>query len=360
VSLPSENRVAECLSKLLAEPIGSRPTVRQSPSGNPAYDFIVQVGPYKFLIERRLSSATEAIAGGISRIELFRKSARDPDKFVPIVAVPYMGEVGRLLCQRAGVGWIDLSGNADLVAPGLKIHIEGRPNLFKQTGRPTDVFAPKSSRITRYLLTHPYGAYSIRGLARETEMDPGFTSRIISRLEAQGFVRRMVAKTEMGRRSDDIIVLRDPGLLLDAWRAEYKFFRHNVIAGHVAARASEEVVQNIDTRLRDAGVEYAATGLSGAALLTDFVGARLITFFLHESPDERLLGELGFREDPRGANVWLVVPNDEGVFDGARDISGIRCAAPLQVYLDLKDHPERSAEAAQELRNRLLKWGRNG
>jgi hypothetical protein len=271
-----------------------------------------------------------------------------------------MGEVGRLLCEKAGVGWVDLSGNARLVTPGLKVHIEGRPNLFKQSGRPADVFAPKSSRITRYLLTYWYSTYSIRGLARETDMDPGFTSRIISRLEAQGFVHRMVAKTEIGPRCHDIIALRDPDLLLDACRAEYKFFRHDVIRGHVAARTSEELAQDLDSKLRNAGVEYAATGLSAAALLTGFVGFRLVTFFLHESPDDWLRGELGFREDSSGANVWLVVANDEGVFEGARDVAGIRCAAPLQVYLDLKDHPERSAEAAEELRDRLLKWQSNG
>jgi hypothetical protein len=33
---------------------------------------------------------------------------------------------------------------------------------------------------------------------------------------------------------------------------------------------------------------------------------------------------------------------------------GVRCVHPVQVYLDLKDHPERSAEAAQQLRRKLL------
>jgi hypothetical protein len=52
--------------------------------------------------------------------------------------------------------------------------------------------------------------------------------------------------------------------------------------------------------------------------------------------------------------VWLVVPNDEGVFDGAAEREGVRCVHPVQAYLDLKDHPERSAEAAQQLRRKLL------
>jgi hypothetical protein len=64
---------------------------------------------------------------------------------------------------------------------------------------------------------------------------------------------------------------------------------------------------------------------------------------------------MGFHEEQKGENVWLVVPNDEGVFDGAAERDGIRCVHPVQVYMDLKNHPERSAEAAEQLRARFLR-----
>lgn len=38
-----------------------------------------------------------------------------------------------------------------------------------------------------------------------------------------------------------------------------------------------------------------------------------------------LKSELGFREDARGANLWLVVPGDAGVFHGANERNGVRC-----------------------------------
>ena len=63
---------------------------------------------------------------------------------------------------------------------------------------------------------------------------------------------------------------------------------------------------------------------------------------------------LGFRRESRGSNTWLVMPNDEGVFHGAQQVNGIRCVHPVQAYLDLKDHPERAREAADELRSRRL------
>jgi hypothetical protein len=73
-----------------------------------------------------------------------------------------------------------------------------------------------------------------------------------------------------------------------------------------------------------------------------------------------LLERPGFGEDPRGANLWLVVPNDACVFQGAVEKDAIRCVHPVQVYLDLKGHHERSTEAAERLRSELLTWKRDG
>ena len=82
-----------------------------------------------------------------------------------------------------------------------------------------------------------------------------------------------------------------------------------------------------------------------------------MTLYLAEPPDESLLGSVGFRQEERGANTWLVVPNDSGVFDEARTVEGVRCVHPVQVYLDLKTQPERSVDAATELRAKMLRWG---
>jgi hypothetical protein len=41
-------------------------------------------------------------------------------------------------------------------------------------------------------------------------------------------------------------------------------------------------------------------------------------------PDQIISLEFGFREDGKGANTWLVVPNDEGVFYESEAKEGIR------------------------------------
>ncbi len=81
----------------------------------------------------------------------------------------------------------------------------------------------------------------------------------------------------------------------------------------------------------------------------------VVVLFVNELPDEKARVQMGFHEMERGENIWLVQPSDAGVFQGNEVREGISCAHPVQVYLDLKDHPERSTEAAETLRMRFLK-----
>jgi hypothetical protein len=266
---------------------------------------------------------------------------------VSLLAVPFMGPAAKRACERAGLSWFDLSGNAHIVAPGSRIIIDGRPNQFRQRGRPATVFAPKSSRVARWLLMHPDEAHTQRELARATGLGEGFVSRIVRRLKANGYVDR-----------DDSRALRvsKPEQLFDAWREQYDFSKHTVIKGHVTARSGDALVRAVSDALVAERIEHAATGLAAAWQLTHFAMFRIATVYVDQDPTEPLAHRIGFREDSRGANLWLVLPNDLGVFQGAEDHDGVRCVHPVQVHLDLQAHPERAAEAAERLRAEFLSW----
>ena len=158
----------------------------------------------------------------------------------------------------------------------------------------------------------------------------------------------------VARSANGAVQATDIGALLDAWREVYDFSRHHIVRGHVAARSSDGILRQVAAALARDRIEYAATGLAGAWLLNAFAGFRLVVVYVSQIPSAEAQQTMGFREESRGENVWVVVPNDEGVFHGATEREGIRCVHPVQVYLDLKDHPERSAEAAEELRRVLL------
>jgi Crp-like helix-turn-helix protein/transcriptional regulator with AbiEi antitoxin domain of type IV toxin-antitoxin system len=350
--LPRETQASAEVPRLLAELTGAPVRHVEAPRspGIGRLDAIFRAGPRTFLVECKGSGNAAPVTLAVRALESARKQPRW-SAAVPLVVVPHMGDVGRRLCEEAQVSWLDLSGNAHIVAPGLRVVVEGKPNRFKRAGRPRSVFAPKSARIAREMLLAPDLAFTQRELAHASGLGEGFVSRIVKRLLKQGLVA-----------NDDRRKIRvlDPNLLLDAWREAYDFDRHEVHRGHVAARSGEELLQRMGDTLAQHDVKYAATGLAAAWRLVHFAGFRLVTIYVRVMPTAEVLDAIGFREEARGANTWLVVPNDEGVFRGAEDKDGVVCVSAVQAYLDLKGHPERAKEAAEELRRRCLGWGARG
>lgn len=332
----------------LADFLGvSQDEVTVTADGAERVDLVMEAGRRTFVAEVKTSARTGSVADALLRVQA---CAREMGGSIPLVVVPFMGNVGRQLCEDAGCNWMDLSGNGHISASGLRIRVDGQPNKYKSPGRPASIFAPKSSRVVRWLLTHPDEPSSQQELARSTGVDEGHLSRIVRRLEAD----RLVEREESGR-----LVVPNSALLLEAWKESYSFSKHELLRGHVPTRSGEALVRQLSEGLSSAQVEHAATGLGAAWFMTGFAAFRLATFYLQDWPADALLSGLGFREEERGANTWLVLPNDEGVFQGARDWRGIRCVHPVQAFLDLQEHPERSAEAAGRLRSELLSWSAN-
>ena len=311
-------------------------------------DFSVKASGYHFLVECKSTAARALLLMALQQISEIKGSFKKGT--IPLIVVPYMGKSGMDFCQEHDLSWIDLSGNAHIKAPKLLIHVEGRQNRFKKVGRPTNVFAPKSARIVRQLLIEPGKGYNQRELSQITGLDEGHTSRIVRRLEELNLIDR-----------DDQGSLKPQDLdqLLDSWFETYDFSKHQIIKGHIAARSGEELLKWISQTLAEQQIDYAATGLAGAWQYTHFAMFRLATIFLTDPLGKNLFDLLHFREDDRGANTWLVVPNDNGVFHGSSAREDIVCVHPIQIYLDLKGHPERAKEAAAMVRQESLKRGRD-
>ena len=340
-------QVAERLAELLDLP-PSAAGVRHQPARS-SVDALIDLGGRTFVVEWKGAGAAAPVAMAAQQVREF--SAQCGPGVVPLVAVPFMGRVGREQCEEAEVGWLDLSGNAQISAPGIRVLVEGQPNRFKRRGRPSSAFAPKSARIARWLLLHPHRPMFQREIAQATDMDEGFTSRIVSKLEEDELILR---------REDGAVSVRDPDLLLDAWREDYEFSKHRILQGHSPARSGDALLGQLSERLREEGIPYAATGLAAAWRMTRFAGFRIVTLYLSEGPGHTVLERLGIREGVQGSNVWLVVPNDQGVFHGAAEREGVRCVHQVQVYLDLFAHPERAREAAEQLRHEYLNWRADG
>jgi hypothetical protein len=322
---------------------GLRPTLLPAA---PEVDLLLEAGGHRFIFEVKAYSSAQVV--GLAIRTLQRYAGNDPTA-VPVVVVPFMGDVGKRLCAAAQVQWIDLSGNAHLTVPGLRVNIQGQPNRFLQAGRPMNLFATKSARLARTLLLHSGQSFSQRELARLSNLGPGFVSRLVERYVAAGLVETQ------GRRPM-VVRLQAPDLLLDMWRDSYDFGVHQVQSGHVPARSGVELLKRVSQELAAGEVPYAATGLGAAWLQAPCANFRLVTIYAAKLPSPAILETLHWREDPRGANLWLVRPQDEDVFRGGAVTDGIRHVSPVQTYLDLKAQPERAAEAAAALRTACLRW----
>ena len=315
------------------------------PSSPSQADAIIAAGGERFWAVYRAAATTEQVGAGLARI-----ADQAPAGAIPLLVVPYMGETGQQLCSQARTSWLDLSGNADIVGPRLRIRVLGQPNRFKRPGRPTSPFAPRSARLARALLLDRERSFTQGELVELTGLSRSYLSRLLSRYEEAGLVERRAE----GRGW--LYACPNPAGLLEAWRADYDFTEHTILRGHVAARTGLELTRQLVGGLAAAGVDHAATGLPAAWLWAPFAAFRTATIYLRDWPPAQLLERLGFHEGDRGSNTWLVVPSDVGVFEGGEELDGVLCVSAVQVYLDLKGHAERAAEAAEELRRRQLPW----
>jgi hypothetical protein len=300
-------------------------------------DAVVSLKKVSFLVEYKRSGKVGPV---VEAIRLLLDVEIVQPNYIKILIVPYMRPHGARHCREAGISWMDLSGNADIIGPDIRIFIEGQPNKFKQPGRPPNIFAPKSSRVARVLLYNLGSSFIQKELSKKTGLGEGYVSKIVSELEKQSLIERM---------EDDAVSVQEPALLLDAWVESYSFSKHTVLRGHIPARSGEALLHRLGEFFSGEMIEHGATGLAAAWLYSHFAAFRMVTFFVGGSISAKLLSKIGFSENEAGSNTWLVIPNDRSIFWGSKQVEGVQCVHPIQVYLDLNEHPERAKEAASQI-----------
>lgn len=333
----ARQRIPELLTDLLDEPVRLDPSPADGPDGT----FEDRSGR-RWLFEVKASSSPGIVTRAAERLRRFTVELRDAGDLLLVIVVPYMSPGGARAAEQAGVNWMDLSGNASIAAEGLRVFVSGRPNAFPAIGRPSSPFAPRSARIARTLLLDPGRWWRQKDLATATDLDDSQVSRVVRRLRDE----RLLAVRDRAVRPVDA------GLLLEAWRDHYRFDRHDIVVGHVTG-TGVEVARRLAERLQDRSVRHAFTGLPAAWANDHFATFRLTTVYVGGDPREAA-DAANLRRETRGANVQLVGPNDPGVFAGARDYDDLVCVSPAQVYLDLRNLPERASDAADHL------WARMG
>ena len=335
-----EREVRQRLPRLLGELLDDESVTVEPAERDQPIDFVALDGRgHRFLVQIKSSGGPGQIASAAQQLR-----ALQDERDIPLLVVPFMSSAGAQAADGERLNWIDLSGNGHVRAADLYLWVQGRPNELRTKGRPSSPFAPKSARITRTLLLAPERWWRQKDLVHATGLDDGNVSRVVRRLEDEMLLERRGLELRP----------RDPDVLLDAWAQDYRFEGHDILRGHLSG-SGIDLSSKIAAQLHGLGVHHAFTGLAAAWALDRFAQFRLSTVYVDTDPRE-VAEQLGMRLDARGANVQVVGPNDSGVFAAEADFGSIRCVAPVQVYLDLLQLPERSAEAAEHLRSLHLRW----
>ncbi len=266
---------------------------------------------------------------------------------IAVLAATYISPRVAEVCREYGVSYFDAAGNAHLDAPGLHIHVEGRPNRTPDTRPAERIFAPKSSRVVRVMLEEPKRAWKIQELARTAKVSIGLASRIKQKLVEQAFALE----------STEGVRVAEPAKLLQEWLEAYKLPRQRVMV------YSLETPENLEREIVRWGNEHEVTcalgEFSAASRLAPMVRSKRVVVYVQAKKSADVLGQMlqahSLKRTDSGATAEIWVTDDESVFYGSREIQGARVVSPLQAYLDVSKNPARGEEAAAEIFRRLLK-----
>ena len=347
--MPSES-LALAAAKRVLERYSGR-VIRERRPGrrrNEAADAILEIGGQRFVVEVKSTARGDSVARAATQLRL---AAQRQGKAEPLLVVPSMGEVGAAICEREHVHWVDLHGNASLRTGALCIYVRGQHDaeIVVAEEMRTNPFSKAASRLVHVLLTTPRKEWRRAELEAATGLDKGYLSKIIRELSAQGYVEETSAQRWRSLR------VTDPRVLLDAWRERYKPSPAR-LWGLVAARNGSEALDKTVQALVEADIQFVVGGLGAAAHYTHFGSFRRIDIFIDGALSDTAMVQLRASSIQRGRNVAFHDDFANAAL-GTTESSSARFTSPVLTYLDLSHLPERSEEAAEEMRRYILaRW----
>ncbi len=277
------------------------------------------------LLARRSIEPREAL----SLEELVNSTSAASGADATIIYAPSISLRTRERLARLGVNYIDAGGSVLLnISEPRPLYIRiDRPPLPQRRSeqRLRSLKGPTSGRVVRFLCEN-FPPYGVREIARRTEVHAGTISRIVDLLDRNALISR-----------DDVgtIVSIDWESLIRTWSEDTT---HNLRSnGYFDPRGIEATAAS----LRDGSVRYAISGMYAAARIALVTPPVSILCYIDDptaiARDHRL------RRTDKLANVFLLKPADESLYDHRFERDGLWLASPVQVVADVLHQPARDA-----------------
>ncbi len=270
---------------------------------------------------------------------------------VPVLAAPFI--TGRMaeLCEKHHWSWFDLAGNCRLIVPdGVYIERRGNDPVHRRPKTTANLGTAESARIVRALLAPDNAGmrWTQRDLQRHCEpgVSIGLVNKVALFLREQAFV---VDHEDGGFR------LHDPLGLLAAWRAAYRFGRHER-RGYFTLKKGRQLRDALIPlgSMTDGHATYSA--FSAAEFQAPHVRQPKTWLFVGSQYEEEFADTIEAKPVDSGENLVVLIPEDNGVFylqEG--DADHLACTNPVQTYVDLSHIGARGEEAAEALLEHHLK-----
>lgn len=358
---PAEQRRTVRLVNSLVAAINSVPTAGAEFIGYEASDgtlihdakLEVSVGETGFSLLVEVKSeiyprdAREQIARWTGQNGRPRRQLSRPEHF--LIAADLISDGAKHLLAAEGIGFFADGGSLCLPFPGAFIYID-RPAPARATRPIGSLFTGARAYVLHALLLQPQMWHNVQDLAERSGASPGTVSTLLKQMEQLEWVR-----TE-GQGPFKTRQLVDPSMLLTAWASnaaeKVTAVRRYFVPGAKSAELPHRIAVALSGLPRSYEVTAEAAARHYAAFLTTFPAATVRA--LPEAVD-RLAQTLGAKEVAQGANLHVI--DADSPTDFRLNVDGeISYATPVRTYLDMVNAPGRAKEAAEHLREQVLRF----
>jgi hypothetical protein len=239
-----------------------------------------------------------------------------------LVFARYATAMARERLAAAGVSYLDLTGNVRISIERPAVYIE-RQGAARDPDPPRrgvqSLKGAKAARIVRGLCDWR-APIAVRELARRTGANAGYVTRVVALLEEEDLVLR-----------DDggsIAEVRWPDLLR-RWAVDYSVTTTNRAVALLAPRGVPDML----ARLSAWSEGYAVTGSFAVPPAARVAPGRSLTCYVPSA--EMASDELELVRTDAGANVLLLEPFDDVVFERLRSVDGVAAVGLSQCAVDL-------------------------
>ncbi len=257
------------------------------------------------------------------------------------------------ILERHGANWADASGRARIVTRDLLV-LRDAPEPLPDTRAST--WSPSATEIAEALLSRAWPEGIGTGVvARLTGWSPPQASEVLQRFDAEGWTRKTGPSRGPGARRE----LVDADALLESWttamlqRPRERRLTHTR-ADDVLAFLNETLSPQLETHVR-----WALGGWGAAQLMSPFVSS-VPTLQVHVAEDDffgpltEVMRASALHEVDEGGRVEFV-STPARALDWGTKASGVPLASAPRTYVDLQRIGGRAADAAQHLREEVIR-----